>query len=113
VSEDVDAARRLVKSHLAYYIGGMGTFYANLITRYGFEDEVRHVRAAWGSGDRKSAASHVTDAMVARLALCGTPDEGRAQLERHRAAGVTLPIVSFTHGASREMIRQTLEGLAG
>jgi hypothetical protein len=27
--------------------------------------------------------------------------------------GVMLPIVSFTHGASRAMIRQTLEGLAG
>jgi len=113
VSEEVEAARHLVKSHLAYYIAGMGTFYANLIARYGFEDELRHVREAWEGGDRRSAASHVTDAMVARLAICGTPKEGRAQMERYRAAGVTLPIVSFTHGASREMIRQTLEGLAG
>jgi coenzyme F420-dependent oxidoreductase len=113
VSEDVEAARRLVKSHLAYYIGGMGTFYANLITRYGFGDEVNRVCEAWGKGDRQSAASHVTDAMVAHLAICGSPKDGRAQLERYRAAGVTLPIVSFTHGASRDMIRQTLEGLAG
>jgi coenzyme F420-dependent oxidoreductase len=113
VSEDVEAARRLVKSHLAYYIGGMGTFYANLITRYGFADEVNRVREAWGKGDRTSAASHVSDAMVAHMAICGGPRDGRAQLERYRAAGVTLPIVSFAHGASRDMIRQTLEGLAG
>ena len=113
VSEDVEAARRLVKSHLAYYIGGMGTFYANLIARYGFEDEVSRVREAWGRRDRQSAASQVTDAMVARMAICGSPTEGRAQLETYRAAGVTLPIVSFAHGASRDMIRQTLEGLAG
>jgi alkanesulfonate monooxygenase SsuD/methylene tetrahydromethanopterin reductase-like flavin-dependent oxidoreductase (luciferase family) len=51
--------------------------------------------------------------MVAHMAICGSPREGRAQLERYRAAGVTLPIVSFAHGASRDMIRQTLEGLAG
>jgi coenzyme F420-dependent oxidoreductase len=113
VSEDVEAAHSLVKSHLAYYIGGMGTFYANLIARYGFEDEVSRVREAWGRGDRKSAASQVTDTMVAHMAICGSPKEGRAQLEKYRAAGVTLPIVSFTHGAARDMIRQTLEGLAG
>jgi coenzyme F420-dependent oxidoreductase len=113
VSEDVEAARGLVQSHLAYYIGGMGTFYANLIARYGFQDEVRRVREAWGKGDRQAAASQVTDAMVAHMAICGSPKEGRAQLEKYRAAGVTLPIVSFTHGASRDMIQQTLEGLAG
>jgi coenzyme F420-dependent oxidoreductase len=113
VSKDVEAARSLVKSHLAYYIGGMGTFYANLIARYGFGDEVGRVREAWGKGDRKSAAGQVSEAMVARMAICGSPKEGRAQLEDYRAAGVTLPIVSFAHGASRDMIRQTLEGLAG
>jgi len=111
VSEDVEAARHLVQAHLAYYIGGMGTFYAKLIARYGFEDEVSRVREAWGKRDRQSAASQVTDAMVARMAICGNPREGRAQLEQYRAAGVTLPILSFAHGASREMIRQTLEGL--
>jgi coenzyme F420-dependent oxidoreductase len=113
VSDDVDAARRLVQSHLAYYIGGMGTFYANLISRYGFEDEVARVREAWARRDRQAAASQVTDTMIAHLAICGSPQEGRAQLERYRAAGVTLPIVSFAHGASRAMIRQTLEELAG
>jgi coenzyme F420-dependent oxidoreductase len=113
VSEDVEAARRLVKSHLAYYIGGMGTFYANLIARYGFEDEVSRVREAWGKGDREAAVGQVTDTMVAHMAICGSPKEGRAQLENYRAAGVTLPIVSFSHGASRDMIRQTLEALAG
>jgi coenzyme F420-dependent oxidoreductase len=113
VSEDVEAVRRLVQAHLAYYIGGMGTFYADLIARYGFEDEVARVREAWGRRDRQAAAGQVSDAMVARMAICGSPQEGRAQLERYRAAGVTLPIVSFAHGASRAMIRQTLEGLAG
>jgi coenzyme F420-dependent oxidoreductase len=113
VSEDVEAARALVKAHLAYYIGGMGTFYANLIARYGFEDEVGRVRQAWSKGDRTSAAGQVTDDMVAHMAICGSPKEGQAQLAKYRAAGVTLPIVSFAHGASRAMIRQTLEGLAG
>ena len=113
VSEDAEAARRLVQAHLAYYIGGMGTFYANLIARYGFEDEVARVRDAWARRDRQAAANHVSDAMVAHMAICGSPTEGQAQLKRYRDAGVTLPIVSFTHGASRAMIQQTLEGLAG
>ncbi len=113
VAEDVEAAKKLVRAHLAYYIGGMGTFYANLIARYGFADEVSRVREAWGTGDRRMAAERVTDAMVASMAICGSPREGREQLEKYRSAGVTLPIVSFAHGATRDMIRQTLEGLAG
>ena len=113
VSEDAEAARRLVQAHLAYYIGGMGTFYANLIARYGFEDEVGRVREAWARRDRQAAANHINEAMVAHMAICGSPTEGQAQLKSYRDAGVTLPIVSFTHGASRAMIQQTLEGLAG
>ncbi|MBI3326533.1 MAG: LLM class flavin-dependent oxidoreductase [Nitrospinae bacterium] len=113
VSEDVEAAKNLVQAHLAYYIGGMGTFYAHLIARYGFEDEVNRVREAWGKGDRKTAAGQVTDAMLTSMAICGSPRDGQQQLEKYRSAGVTLPIVSFAHGASRTMIQQTLEGLAG
>ncbi|MBI3325806.1 MAG: LLM class flavin-dependent oxidoreductase [Nitrospinae bacterium] len=113
VSEEVEAAKDLVRAHLAYYIGGMGTFYANLIARYGFQDAVHRIREAWGKGDRKAAAGQVTDAMLASMAICGSPREGREQLERYRSAGVTLPIVSFAHGASHTMIQQTLEGLAG
>src|SRR5690606_11778786 len=101
VSADVEAAQALVKAHLAYYIGGMGTFYANLIAHYGFEDAVQRVREAWEKGDRRAAANQVSDEMVSHMAICGSPQEGRAQLERYRAAGVTLPIVSFAHGASR------------
>jgi alkanesulfonate monooxygenase SsuD/methylene tetrahydromethanopterin reductase-like flavin-dependent oxidoreductase (luciferase family) len=44
VPEDVESALALVKSHLAYYIVGMGTFYAHLIAPYGFADEVNRVR---------------------------------------------------------------------
>ena len=75
----------------------------------------RSVRGSetWGSRDRNTAATQVTDAMLASMAICGSPREGRAQLERYRAAGITLPIVSFAHGATRDMIRQTLEALAG
>jgi coenzyme F420-dependent oxidoreductase len=113
VSKDVEAARNLVKAHLAYYIGGMGTFYANLIARYGFEVEVNRVREAWNKSDRKGAAGQVSDAMVASMAICGSPQEGRQQLAQYRAAGVTLPILSFVHGATRDMIQETLEGLAG
>ena len=71
------------------------------------------MREACARRDRQAAASHVSDTMVAQLAICGSPKEGQAQLERYRDTGVTLPIVSFTHGASRAMIQQTLEGLAG
>jgi len=46
--------------------------------------------------DRQSAVSQVSDTMVAHMAICGSPEDVARNWKRYRAAGVTLPIVSFT-----------------
>ncbi|MFQ5880404.1 MAG: LLM class flavin-dependent oxidoreductase, partial [Dehalococcoidia bacterium] len=102
VNEDGQRARDLIRQHLAYYVGGMGTFYAELVGRYGFAAEVEAVRRAWAQGDRTAAAAHVSDALVDALSVAGEADQCRWRLATYHAQGVHLPIVVFPHGSAPE-----------
>ncbi len=112
LTEDAEAGRRLVRRHLAFYIGGMGTFYFDLMKRSGFGQEAEAVRAAWTRGDRAGAAERVSDGMLEGLSLTGDPAACRAQLDRLRAAGATLPILMPPRGSTPAMARRTIELLA-
>lgn len=112
VSPDGDAARALARAHMAYYIGGMGVYYNNLVRRYGYVEEAEAIRQAWQQRDRERAARLVTDSMLDDMALAGTPAQCRERLEAYQAAGVTLPVLAFAHGSSREMVREALHALA-
>lgn len=112
LSEDSEAGRRLARSHLAYYIGGMGTFYFNLMQRSGFGPEAEAIRAAWKRGDRAGAAKHMSDAMLRALSLTGDEAACLAQLDRFRSAGATLPVLMPPRGATAAMVRRTIDLLA-
>ena len=111
VGEDKPALRDMVRPHLAYYVGGMGTFYRNVVSRFGFRDEAEKVHALWQGGRRREAVSAVSDAMIDQLAALGSPDECRHRLDEFRAAGATLPVVVVPRGASRVEIERTLREL--
>lgn len=112
VSADGASARALARAHIAYYIGGMGIYYNNLVRRYGYEEEAEAIRQAWQQRDRERAAALVTEAMLDDMALAGTPSQCREHLEAYRKIGITLPVLAFAHGSSREMVREALRALA-
>lgn len=112
LADDPEAGRSLVRRHLAYYIGGMGTFYFNLMQRSGFGPQAEAIQAAWKRGDRAGAAEQVSDAMVDVLALTRDPAVCNAQLDRLRAAGATFPILVPPRGATPAMVRRTIDLLA-
>ena len=47
VMEDGEEARAYARRHLAFYLGGMGDFYNDLVRRYGFVEEADAVKEAW------------------------------------------------------------------
>jgi alkanesulfonate monooxygenase SsuD/methylene tetrahydromethanopterin reductase-like flavin-dependent oxidoreductase (luciferase family) len=55
---------------------------------------VAAIKAAWDRGDRDRAARLVPDALIDAVALAGTPAECREKIERYRASGIALPIVT-------------------
>ncbi|MDA0263063.1 MAG: LLM class flavin-dependent oxidoreductase [Chloroflexi bacterium] len=111
-AQDLAHGEQLLRAHMAYYIGGMGTFYFESFSRAGFAAEAQAVREAWGSGDRERAAASVSERMLESVAVLGGPDQCRSQLARFRQAGADMPIATFPHGASLEAIRRTIAALA-
>ena len=111
VGKDREQLYDLVRPHVAYYVGAMGTFYRNVVSRFGFQAEAARIHELWQRGRRTEAESVVSDAMVDQLSAVGTAGECRDRLDQFRDLGATLPVVMVPHGASREVFEATLEGL--
>jgi len=116
VSENRGEARIIVARAIAYYVGGMGTYYRRAISGFGFASEASKIKEAWQRGDRRSATKEVSDQLIDSVALAGSIDECRLRLQDFRNAGVTLPILSLstqddrTTAESCETIKTLMRG---
>ncbi len=109
---DGNEARMLCAQHLAYYVGGMGVYYHELMHSYGFGEEADRIQERWRAKDRDGAARQVSRAMLDALVIAGTRDECLAAIEARRALGVKHIVIFPPHGASIEVTRQTMQALA-
>ncbi len=110
---DRERARRLARQHIAFYIGGMGTYYRESLARQGYEEQANEIAAAWASSERERAVELIDDAMLDDLCAAGTPEEARETVERFEAVeGLDAIAVSFPRGAERGEIEETLAALA-
>lgn len=111
VSEDREAARTAAREHIAFYLGAMGPHYRGFVARFGFADEVEHIRVAWEAKQYAEARRAVTEAMLDQIAVAGTPGECRARLAEFRAAGADLPILFFPGTCTNRMVELALESM--
>lgn len=110
---DGDAARGLARQHLAFYVGGMGTFYRDALARQGYEDEAETIHNAWQAGDHDEGVAAVSDDLLDSLAAAGTPEEVRERFDQFASIdGVDAVAVSFPRAADREVIDATLDVVA-
>jgi F420-dependent oxidoreductase-like protein len=106
VSDDLMSARKAARLPLAYYIGGMGDFYRDSISRLGFAEEASKIHRLWQTGRRKEAINSVTDAMVDAVAICGALGSCRARLDEMPAYGATVTLVPMPNeGTTAEKCR--------
>ena len=110
--EDLAEAEMLMRSHMVYYIGGMGDYYYNLFCRYGYQQEADRVRAFWQDRERGKAAAAISDRMLENITVFGDAATCRAKLDQFRSRGVNMPVVAFPHGTGDDTIFRTLEALA-
>ena len=108
VTDDVDAARDVLRPLLALYIGGMGArganFYNALVRRYGYEADADRIQALYLDGKQREAIASVPDALIDEIALVGPPERIRDRLDAWREAGVTTMLVGTSDaGALRAM----------
>ncbi|MCK9897991.1 LLM class F420-dependent oxidoreductase [Frankia sp. AgB32] len=108
VGEDIDACRDQVRPRIALHIGGMGSrtknFYAALVTRYGYAEEVRRIQDLYLGGNRAAASAAVPDQLVDDLALVGPLAHIADQLALWREGPLTTLIVEPTDFAMVEPI---------
>ncbi len=105
-----EAMRRRARGPIAFYIGRMGHFYAEMLERHGYVEEVAAVRKGWKDG-HDAAAAGVSDAMLDATALVGTADEIASKLESWVACGLDEPLLSFA-GADPAKVDRSLRALA-
>lgn len=111
-TENPEEARSYVRSLLGFYIGAMGDYYANAVSRFGYEAEANAIQNAWDSGGSEKASSAVTDEMLAAFTAAGTPDEANTALAEYREAGADMPIAYIpSYWAPEETIRETINNL--
>jgi len=112
VSQDENLVKGIIKEYIAYYVGGMGTFYHNSMVRYGFRAEADMIVDAWSRGDKSGAMESVSNEILHSLSICGNAESGRSKIAEYVDNGADLPIILFPPKASRELVRETIEGLA-
>ena len=111
--DDGDAARDLARQHLAFYVGGMGTFYRDALARQGYEDAAETIHGAWQDGDKERAVAGVSDDLLDSLAAAGTPEQVRERVAEFAAVdGIDAIAVSFPRAADRAVIDETLAVVA-
>tara|TARA_B100000315_G_scaffold19748_2_gene17386 strand:+ start:4448 stop:5485 length:1038 start_codon:yes stop_codon:yes gene_type:complete len=111
-AEDLADATRRVRAHMTYYIGGMGSYYYDLFSRFGYQAEADGLRKAWAAGDRSGAAASISDEMLDNIAIIGDAATCRAKLDQFRRSGADMPLVAFPRGSSFTAMLRTLEALA-
>lgn len=109
VDEDRARAMDAARAHVAYYVRDIPGYYSRAAKRAGFEDAVAAIQNAATS---EAAAREVPDSLVEEVAVAGTPEEAREQLDSLRNLGVDLPIVRAPIGADREDVERTIRTFA-
>ena len=97
--EERITAHNAAAGPLAYYIGRMGVYYAQMLTRQGFGDDVQAVLDGWKQGSMRGAIAATSEHMLDATSIIGTPQEVVAKLDQWVASGVDEPLLAMPGGS--------------
>jgi len=106
-TETAATARRLL---VAY---ALVPYYARLLERQGFAEEVQAIAELWQAGDRAAAPGQVSDSMLAELVLRGDVEQVAEGVGRYRAAGLGTPALAFAGGGDLRPVLKSLTDRLG
>ncbi len=104
-AEERRRAELTVASPLAYYIGKMGVYYAQMLIRNGYAEDVEAILDGWKQG-MKVALEAVSPRLLDAVSIVGTPREFVAKLDQWTAAGVDEPLISMPEGSIDDVAAQ-------
>src|SRR5207249_11449240 len=98
VHDDVEQAADFLRPMYALYFGGMGArnanFHHDVAVRLGYEAEAKRIQDLYLDGKKEEASAAVPTALVEQLALIGSEDKIRADLDAWRESIVTTLLVA-------------------
>jgi alkanesulfonate monooxygenase SsuD/methylene tetrahydromethanopterin reductase-like flavin-dependent oxidoreductase (luciferase family) len=108
-----DAGTNMAKQIISFYIGGMGDYYIELLTRHGFGEECAKIAALYkDKATRAQAEAAVSDRMIEALTISGDPAHCIAELKRRRTLGMDLPILNLPTNAPWEIVEPFIRAMA-
>jgi F420-dependent oxidoreductase-like protein len=103
----------MAKDIVSFYIGGMGDYYSELLTGFGYGDAVKRVAELYADkATRSQAAAAVPDALIEALTVAGDPEHCIQELARRREYGIDLPILNLPTNMPWEMVEMFIRGMA-
>ncbi len=109
----LEAGGMMARKIIAFYIGGMGDYYIELLSRFGFADDCKKIAALYqDKATRALAAAAVPDAIVEALTISGDPAHCIEELRRRRSFGIDLPILNLPNDMPWEMVEMFIRGMA-
>ena len=109
----LEAGAQMAKQLVSFYIGGMGDYYVELLTKFGFGDDCKRIADLYADKTtRAQAAAAVPDAMIEALTIAGDPQHCIAELRRRRSFGLDLPILNLPTNMPWEMVEMFIRGMA-
>jgi coenzyme F420-dependent oxidoreductase len=111
-ASDPEAARRAVRSLIAFYVGAMGDYYADAAADFGFPDAVEAIREGWADDRLDGARAAVPDRVLSAFGAAGTPAEAAETFRAYADAGADSPVAYVpARQASDALIRETIDHL--
>nr|WP_255464692.1 LLM class flavin-dependent oxidoreductase [Nitrosopumilus sp. b2] len=94
VSENSEKAIERAKKTLAFYIS-VGKVYREFLAKNGFKNETSNIYEEFKKSGFSSNHELVSNSMLQKLTICGTPEECKKQLDEFKETGIDLPIIQF------------------
>ena len=108
-----DAGVKQARDIVSFYIGGMGDYYKELLSGFGFADECKRVDELYkDKATRSQAADAVSDEMIEALTIAGDPKYCVEELKRRREYGIDLPILNLPSNIPWEMMEMFIRTMA-
>jgi F420-dependent oxidoreductase-like protein len=111
VTNNVEKVRAEAAGTLAFYIGRMGTFYAEQLTRHGYGDAVQAVKKGWEAGSRAATAA-VPANLLDAISYVGSVDACSERLQAQEESGVDIHSI-HVDAADNHEYEQMLQKLVG
>ncbi|MFK7733140.1 MAG: LLM class flavin-dependent oxidoreductase [Pseudomonadales bacterium] len=100
--ENAEQLLPLVKFGIAMYYGAANSPYAKAAIGLGYGEEVQELQAAYADGGAPAAAEVCSERLARSVALVGSVDECRQQIQHVLAAGASQVMVTMPGGTRAE-----------